>query len=181
MRFSSMAKGRATAGAILLLGLAACRAEPTAEAPGDGYGTADEAWNASAPELPDADINASLGLDLAQEPGEADARTQRFVGRWAAQEGLCENAAWTFSATELRTPAGSVCRFGEMEEVPGGYDIAARCTAEGPEREDVLELRFAESADALLFGSEHIAEAGLIRCEDRAAGTAPEPSRPGAG
>jgi hypothetical protein len=89
----------------------------------------------------------------------------RFVGRWAAEEGLCENAAWVITSEELRTPAGSVCRLGEVEEVQGGYDIAARCTAEGPERDDVLELRFAESAGALLFDSDSIAEAGLVRCE----------------
>jgi hypothetical protein len=158
-----MSRAKAMGGAILLLSLAACRAEPSAEAPVE---TSNEA-NAAAAELPDADINASLGIlsDEADMPDEASG-SQRFVGRWAAVEGLCDNAAWTFTATELRTPAGSVCRFTGIDEVPGGYDIAARCTAEGPERDDVLELRFAESAGALLFDSESIADAGLIRCED---------------
>jgi hypothetical protein len=148
----------------MLLVLAGCRAEPTAEAPVDNV----EMVNETAEPLPDADINASLGLGIAGGPESSNGQqgaALRFVGRWAAEEGLCENAAWAFTETELRTPAGSVCRFTDVREVAGGYDIAARCTAEGPEQDDVLELRFAESAGALLFDSENIADAGLIRCQ----------------
>jgi hypothetical protein len=36
--------------------------------------------------------------------------------------------------------------------------------AEGPARDDMLRLRFAESARALLFDSRTIADAGLVRC-----------------
>ena len=88
----------------------------------------------------------------------------RFVGRWAAKVGNCSNKAWRFTATSLNTPAGSQCKFRKVTEVPGGYDIAARCTAEGPPTDDTLELRFAESAKALLFESDVIADAGLVRC-----------------
>ena len=49
--------------------------------------------------------------------------------------------------------------------VLGGFDIAAACTAEGPRTDDRLEIRFAESAGAMLFESNVIADAGLIRCE----------------
>lgn len=88
----------------------------------------------------------------------------RFVGRWAANVGNCSGKAWRFTATSLNTPAGSQCTFRKVTEVPGGYDIAARCTAEGPPTDDTLELRFAESAKALLFESDVIADAGLVRC-----------------
>ena len=88
----------------------------------------------------------------------------RFIGRWAANVGNCSSKAWRFTATSLNTPAGSQCTFREVTEVPGGYDIAARCTAEGPPTDDTLELRFAESAKALLFESDVIADAGLVRC-----------------
>jgi hypothetical protein len=64
----------------------------------------------------------------------------------------------------LRTPAGSVCAFSEVKAVPGGYDIAATCTAEGPPAKDMLKIRFAESARAMLFESRSIADAGLIAC-----------------
>jgi hypothetical protein len=96
-------------------------------------------------------------------PKEA-AAAYRFLGRWAAKAGNCPTQAWRFSATELRTPAGSQCTFRKVSEVPGGYDIEARCTAEGPATDDKLKLRFAESAKALLFESKTIADAGLVRC-----------------
>ncbi|MFN3727887.1 MAG: hypothetical protein ACK4SZ_16470 [Allosphingosinicella sp.] len=88
----------------------------------------------------------------------------RFVGRWASDVRSCRTAAWEFTATSLATSAGSQCRFSRVTEVPGGYDIAARCTAEGLPAEDVLRLRFAQSARALLFESRTIADAGLVAC-----------------
>jgi hypothetical protein len=87
----------------------------------------------------------------------------RFTGRWASVERNCADP-WVFTASSLRTPAGSVCSFSRVREVPGGYDIAASCTAEGPAEDDALRLRFAESARALLFESSTIADAGLVRC-----------------
>ena len=155
----------------LLVGLAACGSEPAADAPpAPGSGTAgpDQA-NEAVAALPDADINASLGM-LGEAPGapgsDGGGDRPRFVGRWAAEAPMCETAAWRFTERELTTPAGSVCRFEQVREAPGGYDIAARCTAEGPEEEDGIAIRFAESADAMLFESGSIADAGLVRCED---------------
>jgi hypothetical protein len=88
----------------------------------------------------------------------------RFVGRWAPNERNCADRAWRFTAHRLTTPAGAVCDFQSVRAVPGGFDIAARCTAEGPPADDTLQLRFAESARALLFESHTIADAGLVRC-----------------
>jgi hypothetical protein len=88
----------------------------------------------------------------------------RFVGRWAAEADLCSTTAWRFTRDSLRTPAGSACAFTKVTPVAGGYDIAATCTAEGPPASDVLEIRFAESARAMLFESDSIADAGLIYC-----------------
>jgi hypothetical protein len=51
-----------------------------------------------------------------------------------------------------------------VREVPGGYDISAQCTAEAPERDDLIRLRFPESAGGMLFESDSIADAGLVRC-----------------
>lgn len=98
--------------------------------------------------------------DFPQEGASA----YRFVGRWAAKAGNCSTQGWIFTATSLNTPAGSQCTFRKVSEAPGGYDIAARCTAEGPPTEDTLKLRFAESAKAMLFESKTIADAGLVRC-----------------
>lgn len=88
----------------------------------------------------------------------------RFVGRWAADQRQCQSAAWTFTQTTLETPAGSHCSFDQVIQVPGGYDIHASCTAEGPVKPDTLHIRFAESAKAMLFESESIADAGLVFC-----------------
>ena len=145
---------------LLILALAACRPEPAQEAPVE----ADTSANAAGEPLPEPDINASL--EPISGNGNGSAETPRFVGRWAAEPRLCATAAWRFGEDELRTPAGPVCRFTEVREVAGGYDIAARCTAEAPERDDVLRLRFAESAGGMLFESDSIADAGLVRCED---------------
>jgi hypothetical protein len=88
----------------------------------------------------------------------------RFVGLWASNAANCDGRAWRFSADRLQTPAGSVCNFTDLKSVAGGYDIAATCTAEGPPTEDRLEIRFAESAKAMLFESDVIADAGLVWC-----------------
>ena len=88
----------------------------------------------------------------------------RFVGLWAAEEDMCDGQAWRFTRESMETPAGSVCKFVNAVPVAGGYDISARCTSEGPPVDDNLKIRFAESAQAMLFEAESIADAGLIYC-----------------
>jgi hypothetical protein len=115
-----------------------------------------------------ADTNAVVGNGeaVAVQAGELPPQGPgpRFVGKWAADQKSCESAAWQFTQTSLSTPAGSECSFGHVTEVPGGYDIQATCTAEGPPGEDVLKIRFAESAKAMLFESNLIADSGLVFC-----------------
>ena len=110
-------------------------------------------------------VEETQAPEPAARSAEPAAEEPRFVGLWAADERMCADKAWRFTGTSLATPAGSVCRFEDVTSAPGGYDIAARCTAEGPETADALEIRFAESAEAMLFESDVIADAGLIRCE----------------
>lgn len=88
----------------------------------------------------------------------------RFVGLWAAEAGMCDGQAWRFTRESLETPAGSVCKFVNAVQADGGYNISARCTSEGPPVDDNLTIRFAESAQAMLFEAESIADAGLIYC-----------------
>jgi hypothetical protein len=154
---------RAWVVASIVLALVACRREPSQETPaGPVEGTANAA-NATGEVLPEPDINASLEAIGALHPDEAH---DRFVGRWAAEQSLCENAAWRFTESELRTPDGSVCRFNDVRAVAGGYDIAARCTTQEPEQDDELRIRFPESAsDAMLFEAESIPDEGLIPCD----------------
>ena len=144
---------------LVFLAAVACGSEPAPDAPFDaGNGLAGPLGTPA----PDADLNASLEEVAGLEP------RARYFGSWAVAEEFCRDTTWRFAERELTTPAGSVCRFTDVREVPGGYDIAARCTAEAPERDDRIRLRFPESAGGMLFESDVIADAGLVRC--------PEPS-----
>lgn len=163
-------KGLILAGLVAALGVAGCRPAPETAAVGNSAG------ETVADDAPVADVNASLALDqlagaenhMAAPEGYGglppDDRALRFVGRWAAAVSMCEGQAWVFTHERLVTPAGSVCEFGDITPVDGGYDIAARCTAEGPAEDDTIRLRFAESARAMLFESRSVAGGGLVYC-----------------
>jgi hypothetical protein len=45
-----------------------------------------------------------------------------------------------------------------------GYDLATRCPAKKPDELDLIKLRFAESARAMLVESNAIKPTGLIYC-----------------
>lgn len=139
--------------------LVACQSP--SEEPADPARSTDGPANAATDPAAQSDAEAPTPTPPAADPPAA---SPRFVGRWATTEQNCATLAWEFTAETLDTPAGSHCDFNSVEEAPGGYDIAATCTAEGPPTEDTLELRFAESAGALLFSSESIADAGLVPC-----------------
>lgn len=138
----------------------------TACGPSDRDSTANRTKAAPEPQVPppanETADSAESGEGLRPLP-PADAQL-RYVGRWAAESRLCADRAWVFGSDSLRTPAGSSCSFIEIESVPGGYDIAATCTAEGPPASDTIRLRFAESARAMIFESEAVADAGLVHC-----------------
>jgi hypothetical protein len=48
--------------------------------------------------------------------------------------------------------------------MPGGYDVAAECPTKQPVHTDLIKLRFAESAQAMLVESNAINPTGLIYC-----------------
>src|SRR3546814_5462303 len=77
----------------------------------------------------------------------------RYVGRWAATQQLCATGAWRFHERRLDTAGEVSCTFDKIDKVPGGYDITATCLAEGNRTPDTIELRFAESARAMLVSS----------------------------
>ena len=106
------------------------------------------------------------GEDAAAVPGTlppADAE-YRYAGRWAATQQLCETGAWRFQPKRLDTAGEVSCTFDNVEQVPGGYDIAASCLAEGNRTKDTIELRFAESAQAMLVQSKMWDGVGLTYC-----------------
>lgn len=94
----------------------------------------------------------------------ADGASPRYVGRWAATERLCTSGAWRFYATHLETAGEVSCSYNRIDKVPGGYDLHATCTAEAPPAPDLIKLRFAESAQAMLVESKTLTSTGLIYC-----------------
>jgi len=88
----------------------------------------------------------------------------RFVGTWATSEAECASKPWHFSAEKLTVAGGPNCSFYKVSEVPGGYDLAAQCPAKKPDPTDLIKLRFAESARAMLVESNAISPMGLIKC-----------------
>jgi hypothetical protein len=120
----------------------------------------DPRQNLSVTDNPEAQVGTTAGT---LPPA---GRKLRFLGTWASSVANCRANAWRFTGTSLDTPAGSHCDFRNVRSVPGGYDIAAVCTAESPPTADKLNLRFAESATAMLFESETIADVGLVYCGD---------------
>ena len=88
----------------------------------------------------------------------------RFIGKWASDQQSCQSAVWQFTASALRTPDGSNCSFNRVNPVPGGYDIQATCSVKGPPSADTLQIRFAESAKAMLLSSKSIKDVGLVYC-----------------
>lgn len=88
----------------------------------------------------------------------------RFVGNWAADQKSCEASPWQFTASALHSPKGTDCSFNQVTEVPGGYDVLAMCTARGPATAESIQIRFAESAKAMLIKSKSVGDTGLVFC-----------------
>lgn len=88
----------------------------------------------------------------------------RFIGKWAKDQQSCQSAAWQFTDSTLRTPDGDNCSFNRVSPVSGGYDIQATCSVKRVPSADVLQIRFAESAKAMLFSSKAIKQSGLVYC-----------------
>jgi hypothetical protein len=88
----------------------------------------------------------------------------RFIGLWATDKANCAAHGWRFTSGALTEPDGSRCSFYKVTKMPGGYDLAARCPAKKPDELDLIKLRFAESARAMLVESNAIKPTGLLYC-----------------
>ena len=107
------------------------------------------------------EANASANVLGALPPSGA---ALRFVGRWAKKESDCASKPWTFAKDQLIATDGPHCSIYNVRAVPGGYDLAAECPAKKPDPTDLIKLRFAESARAMLVESNAIEPMGLIYC-----------------
>jgi hypothetical protein len=124
------------------------------------------AANASVNETPAGAAVSENEAESSNAPGSlppANAEL-RFVGLWAADKGNCASHGWRFTADALSGPDAPHCSFYKVTKMPGGYDLAARCPAKKPVELDLIKLRFAESARAMLVESNAIKPMGLIYC-----------------
>jgi hypothetical protein len=110
-----------------------------------------------------ASTNASAAEDQLGALPPASAAL-RFVGRWATDRAKCGSATWRFTEDSLTASDGPQCSFYKVTKAPGGYDIAARCPTKKPIETDLIKLRFAESARAMLVESNAIPPTGLVYC-----------------
>jgi hypothetical protein len=88
----------------------------------------------------------------------------RFIGTWATSKANCKSSPWRLTARELTVAGGPHCSFYNVAKAPGGYDVAAECPTKKPVHTDLIKLRFAESAQAMLVESNAIQPTGLIYC-----------------
>ena len=88
----------------------------------------------------------------------------RYVGTWAATKAECKSKPWRFTAKSVDVTGGAKCSFYNVAKAPGGYDVAAQCPTKKPVHTDLIKLRFAESAGAMLVESNAIPPTGLVYC-----------------
>jgi hypothetical protein len=146
--------------------LSACGSKP-ASSPANVAGNEQPA--VSAPATTPSPANQEAAANVAKSgnaggvlpPANAELR---FVGTWAASQANCKSRPWRFTARELTVVGGPHCSFYNVAKAPGGYDVAAECPTKKPVHTDLIKLRFAESAQAMLVESNAIQPTGLIYC-----------------
>lgn len=160
---------RWAAGLALAFALAACGEKPAAN---ENQASASEKVSAAA-----ATSNSSA-VAAEQQNGEANAQAAperagvlpaanaavRYVGTWATSPANCKSRPWRFTRDSLDAKGGPQCSFYNVAKVPGGYDVAAQCPTKTPIHTDLIKLRFAESAGAMLVESNAINPTGLVYC-----------------
>lgn len=115
----------------------------------------------AAPQNANEQANTSAPGAGVLPPANADLR---YVGAWATNQANCKSKPWRFKARELTVAGGPHCSFYNVAKVPGGYDVAAQCPTKVPIHTDLIKLRFAQSAQAMLVESNAINPTGLIHC-----------------
>lgn len=88
-----------------------------------------------------AEETPAPAIDPAASPQSPPAAARPgYVGRWAANPGLCADGAWSFRHDGLSTAGEVSCRFDGVAALDEGYEIAATCTAEAPPQAYRLNL-----------------------------------------
>lgn len=88
-----------------------------------------------------------------------------YIGRWAANEGLCDTGAWVFERDGLSTAGEVSCQFDGVAALDDGYEIAATCTAQAPPEAHSLRLTFGQDGQTMVVRGGPFSEPPpLIRC-----------------
>ncbi|WP_041373506.1 hypothetical protein [Phenylobacterium zucineum] len=87
----------------------------------------------------DAEPAAAPGAEPAFRPAS-------FVGRWAAEPGLCADGAWLFRTDGVSTAGEVSCAFRSVTATASGYRIDATCAAEGEETSSEITLAMTDPA-----------------------------------
>ena len=162
-----MTRKKLAIGAIVLL--AACGQKPQ---PSENQATANEKITTEEKAGGNAvGTNVAAGNASSNETGVANSSGLppanaglRFVGRWAKSQAECTTKPWIFTEKEITAVDGPHCTIYHIATAPGGYDLAATCPAKVPEHTDLISIRFAESAQAILVESNAISPMGLVYC-----------------
>lgn len=114
---------------------------------------------------PEAAAGVSDNVQVLQRPLPPASADPRFVGAWATTDDGCADPAWIINARDMHTQGEVSCSFNEVSRIPGGYEVKATCTAEGPPTAYDMQLTFAESAQAMLIaGGPWAPDPGLLYC-----------------
>jgi hypothetical protein len=142
--------------AVAALTLGACQDTPSAPTKETAERTSQSSPAAAEPPAAPEPEGAPAILDLPPPGAEP-----RFIGHWAASAEACPSAPWRFTAEDISGPDGKACRITKTVEAPGGYDLSASC---GSADEQAVQIRFAESAQAMLIASDTLGDIGLVFC-----------------
>jgi len=148
-------------GLALALSLAGCGEKPTGKA--NQAATIASNSSATAAKASNETSNAQGAGNKTGVLPSANADV-RYVGTWATSPADCKSKPWHFAKDSLRAKDGPECSFYNVAKVPGGYDVAAQCSTKKPVHTDLIKLRFAESAGAMLVESNAISPTGLVYC-----------------
>lgn len=151
---------------LAALVVAGCSSEPANEAARENDASGDapqmEEVNEAAIGAPsDAHDDAPLN-NAAAVP--TDGAAARFVGRWAAKPELCEGGAWRFEEKKLATAGEVSCDFDRVTHVADGYDVAAKCLADGVTSQETIKLRFSGEEERMRVESKTFRPIELGRC-----------------
>ncbi|MDF7776001.1 hypothetical protein P1X14_12150 [Sphingomonas sp. AOB5] len=115
-----------------------------------------------------ADLPETAPPVATPEPGPSTTpmpEPARYIGRWAATPQLCAGGVWRFEEMDLSTAGEVSCDFHRVANVPGGYDVAATCFAEGNRSEEAIRLRFPANGGGMTVESKLFQPVSLIRCD----------------